>query len=258
LPHRPHPLAGGVLIAAAAACPVAHAQARLAYEVCRAVSTGTPQRPVAVLVDRTRRLRLGPIELGVVKPPAPDEGIAPTGAAGSSSVSPTPAVSASTPRALASATASATAAATAAAPRDLPAAAMSTAAPSAAWTATAAPSAAATSTAAPSATVDTALDTGFHIVVAPASAQPDSVPDAPRAVQLREEPSDCPGSRRFRVMLAWGATTPAQAAAARAPGRFVLPLPEFTFEARDEHDHGSRALYAFDARVIGEVAPAAP
>jgi hypothetical protein len=133
-----------------------------------------------------------------------------------------------------------------------------TAAPSAAWTATAAPSAAATSTAAPSATVDTALDTGFHIVVAPASAQPDSVPDAPRAVQLREEPSDCPGSRRFRVMLAWGATTPAQAAAARAPGRFVLPLPEFTFEARDEHDHGSRALYAFDARVIGEVAPAAP
>lgn len=258
MPHRPHPLAGGVLIAAAAACPVAHAQARLAYEVCRAVSTGTPQRPVAVLVDRTRRLRLGPIELGVVKPPAPDEGIAPTGAAGSSSGSPTPAVSTSTPRALASATASATAAATAAAPRDLPAAAMSTAAPSAAWTATAAPSAAATSTAARSATVDTALDTGFHIVVAPASAQPDSVPDAPRAVQLREEPSDCPGSRRFRVMLAWGATTPAQAAAARAPGRFVLPLPEFTFEARDEHDHGSRALYAFDARVIGEVAPAAP
>jgi hypothetical protein len=75
-------------------------------------------------------------------------------------------------------------------------------------------------------------------------------------VQLVEEPSDCPGSRSFRVILAWGATTPALAAAARAPGRFVLPLPDFTFETRDEHDHGSRALYSFDARVIGEVAPA--
>ena len=76
------------------------------------------------------------------------------------------------------------------------------------------------------------------------------------AVQLIEEPSACPGSRSFRVVLAWGSTTPAQAAAARTPGRFVLPLPDFTFATRDEHDHGSRALYAFDARVIGEVAAA--
>ncbi|HEX7688768.1 MAG TPA: hypothetical protein VF453_13735 [Burkholderiaceae bacterium] len=170
-----------------AACAAAHGQARLADDACRDVGTGTPERPVAVLVDGTHRLRLGPIELGVVSPPAVD-------------------------------------AAAASAPAPGLAAAVS--------------------------------DTGFHVLVAPVSAQPDSVPDAPRAVQLIEEPSACPGSRSFRVVLAWGSTTPAQAAAARTPGRFVLPLPDFTFATRDEHDHGSRALYAFDARVIGEVAAA--
>jgi hypothetical protein len=183
LPHPARLPATGVFIATVAACATAHGQARLADEACRAVDTGTPERPVAVLVDGTHRLRLGPIELGAVMPPAPGETAASAPVAGPVS------------------------------------------------------------------------DTGFHVLVAPVSAQPDSVPDAPRAVQLVEEPSDCPGSRSFRVVLAWGATTPAQAAAARAPGRFVLPLPDFTFATRDEHDHGSRALYSFDARVMGEVAP---
>ena len=101
---------------------------------------------------------------------------------------------------------------------------------------------------------DRPVETAWRIVVAPLSAQPDSVPGGRHAVQVVPAAELCAGARTYRVVVAWSIPADDPLRTRAAPEPFDDELPHFTFEARDEHDHGSRALYRFDDRVAGSVA----